>query len=133
MWRIFFQSGILKVIFCKNGKIVLESEIKIVGNVLNLKFMVDRSMIKVDGNDLLFVIVDILDLKGVLVLNVNNEINFLLKGNGKIVGVCSGDLVSYELYKGLKYIVLNGKCLVVIQFGKKIGRLELIVKVNGLK
>ena len=60
----------------------------------------DRPTIKADGNDLSFVTVDITDANGVLSPNANNEIQFSLKGNGKIVGVCSGDPVSHESYKG---------------------------------
>ncbi|OXA94926.1 glycoside hydrolase family 2 TIM barrel-domain containing protein [Flavobacterium hercynium] len=133
MWRIPFQAGTLKAVSRKNGKTVLEKEIKTAGNPANLKLTADRSTIKADGNDLSFVIVDILDAKDILAPNANNEINFELKGNGKIVGVCSGDPVSHESYKGSKHTALNGKCLVVVQSGKKSGRLELTAKSKGLK
>ncbi|QOG03351.1 beta-galactosidase GalB [Flavobacterium sp. MDT1-60] len=133
MWKVPFQAGTLKAISRKNGKTVLETEIKTAGNPENLKLTADRSNIKADGNDLSFVTVDILDAKGVLAPKANNEINFSLKGNGKIVGVCSGDPVSHESYKGLKHTALNGKCLVIVQSDKKSGRLELTAKANGLK
>jgi len=133
MWRIPFQAGTLKAVSRKNGKTVLEKEIKTAGNPANLKLTADRSTIKADGNDLSFVTVDILDAKDILAPNANNEINFELKGNGKIVGVCSGDPVSHESYKGSKHTALNGKCLVVVQSGKKSGRLELTAKSKGLK
>ncbi|MFH7015950.1 glycoside hydrolase family 2 TIM barrel-domain containing protein [Flavobacterium sp. FlaQc-47] len=133
MWRIPFQAGTLKAISRKDGKTVLETEIKTAGNPSNLKLTADRNTIKADGNDLSFVTVDILDEKGTLAPNANNEINFSLKGNGKIVGVCSGDPVSHESYKGSKHTALNGKCLVIIQSDTKTGRLELTAKANGLK
>jgi len=133
MWRIPFQPGILKAVSRKNGKTVLETEIKTAENPSQLKLTADRSTIKADENDLSFVTVDILDQKGTLAPNANNEINFSLKGNGKIVGVSSGDPVSHESFKGTKHTALNGKCLVVIQSGDKSGRLELTAKANGLK
>ncbi|MBF4517210.1 DUF4982 domain-containing protein [Flavobacterium sp. ANB] len=133
MWKVPFQPGTLKAISRKNGKTVLETEIKTAGNPSNLKLTADRSTIKADENDLSFVTVTILDDKGTLAPNANNEINFSLKGNGKIVGVCSGDPVSHESYKGLKHTALNGKCLVIVQSGNKTGRLELTAKANGLK
>jgi beta-galactosidase len=133
MWRIPFQAGTLKAISRKNGKTVLETEINTAENPSNLKLTADRSTIKADGNDLSFVIVDILDAKGTLAPNANNEINFSLKGNGKIVGVCSGDPVSHESYKGSKHTALNGKCLVIVQSANKTGRLELTAQANGLK
>lgn len=133
MWRIPFQAGTLKAISRKDGKVVLEKEIKTAGNPSQLKATADRSTIKADGDDLSFVTVDILDDKGTLAPNANNEINFSLKGNGKIVGVCSGDPVSHEPYKGNKHKALAGKCLVIVQSENKTGRLELTAKANGLK
>jgi len=133
MWRIPYQPGILKAVSRKGGKVVLEKEIKTAGNPSNLKLTADRSTIKADGNDLSFVTVDILDANGTLAPNASNEINFSLKGNGKIVGVCSGDPVSHESYKGSKHTALNGKCLVIVQSENKTGRLELTANAKGLK
>lgn len=133
MWQIPFQAGTLKAISRKNGKTVLETEIKTAESPALLKLTADRNTIKADGNDLSFVTVDITDLNGVLSPNANNEISFSLKGNGKIVGVCSGDPVSHESYKGTKHTALNGKCLVVIQSGDKAEKLELTATANGLK
>ncbi|MFV8465474.1 glycoside hydrolase family 2 TIM barrel-domain containing protein [Flavobacterium sp. LB1P62] len=133
MWRIPFQAGTLKAISRKNGKTVLETEIKTAGAPASLKLSPDRATIKADGNDLSFVTVDITDANGVLSPNANNEIQFSLKGNGKIVGVCSGDPVSHESYKGTKHTALNGKCLVVIQAGNQAKKLELTASANGLK
>ncbi|PKB16438.1 glycoside hydrolase family 2 TIM barrel-domain containing protein [Flavobacterium sp. 5] len=133
MWKVPFQSGTLKAISRKNGKTVLESEIRTAGNPATLKLTADRSTIKADGNDLSFVTVDILDANGTLAPTANNEINFSVTGNGKIVGVCSGDPVSHESYKGSKHTALNGKCLVIVQSTTKGGRIELTAKANGLK
>ncbi|BDU23940.1 glycoside hydrolase family 2 TIM barrel-domain containing protein [Flavobacterium sp. GSB-24] len=133
MWRIPFEAGTLKAVSRKDGKVVLEKEIKTAGNPSQLKLTADRSTIKADKNDLSFITVDILDNKGTLAPNANNEINFSLKGNGKIVGVCSGDPVSHEPYKGTKHTALAGKCLVIVQSGDQSGRLELTAKANGLK
>ncbi|MFV8324774.1 glycoside hydrolase family 2 TIM barrel-domain containing protein [Flavobacterium sp. ZS1P14] len=133
MWRVPFQAGILKAISRKNGKTVLESTIKTAGAPATFKLSSHRATIHADGNDLSFVTVAITDANGVLSPNANNEIQFSLKGNGKIVGVCSGDPVSHESYKGTTHTALNGKCLVVIQAGDQAGKLELTASANGLK
>ncbi|MFA9193267.1 glycoside hydrolase family 2 TIM barrel-domain containing protein [Flavobacterium sp. FBOR7N2.3] len=133
MWRIPFQAGTLKAVSRKNGKVVLEKEIKTAGNPALLKLTADRNSITADGNDLSFITVDIMDAKNVLVPTANNEISFSLKGNGKIVGVCSGDPVSHESYKGSKHTALSGKCLVVIQAGNQADNLELTANAKGLQ
>lgn len=133
MWRVPFQAGTLKAVSRKNGKVVLEKEIKTAGNPALLKLTADRNHITADGNDLSFITVDIMDAKNVLVPTAKNEISFSIKGNGKIVGVCSGDPVSHESYKGSKHTALNGKCLVVIQAGNQTDNLELTASAKGLK
>lgn len=133
MWRVPFQAGTLKAVSRKNGKLVKETAIQTAENPTKLKLTADRNTINADGNDLSFITVDITDEKGALSPNANNEIQFSLKGSGKIVGVCSGDPVSHESYKGTKHTALNGKCLVVIQAGTKSEKLELTASANGLK
>lgn len=133
MWRVPFQEGTLKAVSRKNGKTVLETTIKTAGAPVGLRLSADRAIIHSDGNDLSFVTVDIIDDKGVLSPNATDEIQFSLKGTGKIVGVCSGDPVSHESYKGTKHTALNGKCLVVIQAGNKAEKLELTASAKGLK
>ena len=80
-----------------------------------------------------FVTFDILDANGTLSPKANNEINFSVKGNAKIVGVCSGDPVSHESFKGNKHTALNGKCLVIVQSSKESGHIELTAKANRLE
>ena len=133
MWRVPFQAGTLKAVSRKNGKTVKETSIQTAGNPSKIKLTADRNTINADGNDLSFITVDITDEKGILSPNVNNEIQFSLLGNGKIVGVCSGDPVSHESYKGTKHTALNGKCFVIIQAGNKPEKLELTASANGLK
>jgi beta-galactosidase len=133
IWRVPFQAGTLKAVSRKKGKLVKETVVQTAENPTKLKLTADRNTINADGNDLSFVTVDITDEKGVLSPNANNEIQFSLKGNGKIVGVCSGDPVSHESYKGTKHTALNGKCLVIVQAGNKHEKLELTASAKGLK
>jgi len=133
MWKVPYEPGTLKAISRKNGKTVLEKEIKTAGAPSLLKATADRLTIKADGTDLSFVTIDIMDANGVFAATANNEITFSLKGDGKIVGVCSGDPVSHESYKGNKHTALNGKCLIIIQAGNTADALELTASATGLK
>lgn len=133
MWRLPFEPGTLKAISRKNGKIVKQTTVTTAGIAAKLKLTPDRKTIKADGDDLSFVTVEITDKNGILSPKANNEIHFSLKGNGKIVGVCSGDPVSHESYKGSKHTALNGKCLVVIKASNKAEKLELTASANGLQ
>jgi beta-galactosidase len=133
MWRVPYQPGTLKAVSRKGGKVVLEKEIKTAAAPAQLKATADRTDITADGADLSFITVDIQDANGVFAATANNEITFSLKGEGKIVGVCSGDPVSHESYKGNKHTALNGKCLVIVQSTDKAGTIEVTASAPGLK
>ncbi len=125
MCRIPFEAGTLKAVSRKDGKIVLEKEIKTAGEASKLNLTADRQTIKANGEDLSFITVDIQDKDGNFVATANNLIQFELEGNGEIVGVSSGDPVNHQNFKGKEHNALNGKCLVIIQAGDNAGTLTL--------
>lgn len=133
MWRVPFKAGTLKAISRKNGKTVLERLAVTSGKASKMKLSADRSVINADGRDLSFITIDIIDDKGILVPNAANEIQFDLKGNGKIIGVANGDPTSHESSKGTKHKAMAGKCLVVVQAGDKAGTVELTATSAGLQ
>lgn len=133
MWRVSYEPGVLKAVSRKAGKVVLEKEIKTADAPASLEATADRKTINADGADLCYITVDITDKNGVFAATENNLIQFSLKGNGKIVGVCSGDPVSHEPYKADKHSAWMGKCLVIIQAGDTPDSLELTASSKGLK
>lgn len=133
MWRFPFERGTLKAVSRKDGKIVLETEVKTAGKPAELHLQPDRNTIKADGKDLSFVTVTITDEKGVLAPRADNKISFILEGDGKIVGVASGNPTSHESFKGLSHTAMNGKCMVVIEAGESGGNLQLKAGAEGLK
>ncbi|MDG3581726.1 beta-galactosidase GalB [Galbibacter pacificus] len=133
MWRVPFEAGTLKAISRKNGAVVMEKEIKTAGKAAQLKLHADRNTIKANGKDLSFITVNIQDNKGIFVPKANNKISFQLGGDGKIVGVASGDPTNHESFKGTKHSALNGKCLVIVQAGDKASTVTLTATSPGLK
>lgn len=133
MWKVKYEPGTLKAVSRKAGEVVLEKEIKTAGAPTALKATADRAIINADGIDLSYITVDVTDANGNFNPTANNLINFSLKGDGKIVGVCSGDPVSHESYKAAKHTAWMGKCLVIVQAGKKPGTLQLTASATGLK
>ncbi|MEL4307737.1 beta-galactosidase GalB [Joostella sp. CR20] len=133
MWRVPFEAGTLKAISRKNGKVVLEREIKTASEPAQLKLTADRNTIKADGDDLSFITVDILDADGNFVPTANNLIKFEVEaGDATIVAVANGDPTNHESFKGKQHKALNGKCLVVVQAGKTAGSVTLKVTADGL-
>ena len=133
MWRFPFEAGTLKAISRKDGKIIKQTEIQTASEAARLKLTADRKVLKADAKDLAFITVEITDDNGVLAPRAGNNIQFSLAGNGKIVGVASGDPTNHQSFKGKEHRALNGKCLVIIQAGQDVGELELTASAEGLE
>ena len=133
VWRVKYESGVVKVVSRKDGKTVLEKEIHTAGEPAQIRLTADRNEIKSDGRDLSFVTVEVLDKDGNLCPNADNQIMFDVQGAGFIAGVDNGSPVSMEKFKADHRRAFYGKCLAVIQSDGKSGGIKLTATSEGLK
>ncbi|PTR01515.1 beta-galactosidase [Mucilaginibacter yixingensis] len=133
MWRVKFEPGELKAISRKNGKVILTHKIVTAGKPAKLVLHTDRSQIKADGNDLAFITVEALDVKGNPVPEADMQADFQISGAGKIVGVDNGDPVSHAPFKAHYRKLFHGKALVIVQAGKQPSAIKLTATSPGLQ
>ena len=133
MWRVKYMPGTLKIVSRKNGKTVLEKEIKTAGSPAKLLLTSDKKIIHHSGDELAFVTVKILDKDGNLVPRANNRIDFLVEGAGEIAGVDNGNPVNLLPFKASYSKAYNGLCLGIIRSFNKSGTIRLIAKSEGLE
>jgi beta-galactosidase len=124
-WRVKFESGIIKAVSRKNGKVVLEKEIHTAGEASKIALKADKTTIKNDRYDLVYVTVSITDKDGIMVPNANDLINFEVSGGGKLVGVDNGYQAGLDSFKANFCKVYNGKCIAIIQSNGKKEKIQL--------
>ncbi len=117
----------------KDGKEVLIKEIKTTGEPVSVRLTADRQTIKADGKDLSFITVEALDADGNPVPVADNLIEFLVEGDGTIVGTDNGDPTDSNSLKKPVRKLFSGKALAVVQSDKKAGTITLKAKSEGLK
>lgn len=133
VWRVPFTKGTLKAVSYKNGKEVLTKEIKTAGKPATIKLTADRNRIKANGKDLSFVTVEVVDENGIPVPTADNLMDFSVSGDGFITGTDNGDPTDSVSLKKPQRKLFNGKAVVIIQSGKKPGKITLTVKTEKLK
>ncbi|MEO8239525.1 MAG: sugar-binding domain-containing protein [Flavobacterium sp.] len=114
-WRVKYEPGTIKAISRKDGKTVLETEIHTAGTATKIDLKADKTTIKNDGYELVYVTVSVTDADGNLVPNADNQINFEVTGGGRLVGLDSGYQANLDSFKASSYKVYNGKCIAIIQ------------------
>lgn len=132
MWRVKYEPGVLKAVSRKDGKTVLEKEIKTAGEPAKIELVPDRTTIQADGTDLSFVTVRILDKDGNLVPNADNLVKFKISGPGFIAGVDNGYQASLEPFKADYRKAFKGMCMAIVQSKGEVGAIQLEATSDGL-
>ena len=90
-WTVPYQAGELKAVGKIRGQIVCTQTIRTAGKPAALRISADKNTIRANGDDVVHIKVEIMDSKGTPVPYANNEIRFLVKGAGRLLGMESGD------------------------------------------
>ena len=127
-----YTKGELKAVGLQNNKEVASVFLKTAGETALIKLKADRKTIEADGQDLVYVNVEILDDKGILNPNAANELTFKVSGAGAIAGVDNADLKDADLYVANTRKAWKGRAMVIIKSNKESGNINLEVTSPGL-
>ncbi len=132
-WKIPYTPGTLKAIaYDEFGNIIAEDERHSFTDAVRLSMKADRTIIKANGRDLIFVEISVKDKKGNPVENARNRVKVEVKGAGRLVGLDNGDSTDYDQYQGVSRRLFNGKLLAVIAAKLEPGRIHIKVSGRGL-
>jgi beta-galactosidase len=132
MWRVPFEPGTLKAISKKDGKIVLQKEIKTAGEPYKIELIADEMSKYGDSNGLGFITARVVDKDGNLVPNANNLIEFSISDNAKIVATDNGYQADTTSFFNTKRKAWKGMALAIIKNTSKNRNSTLMAKSVGL-
>ena len=132
-WDVPYEPGTLKAVGTTSGKTVSTVEIFTAGEPAALGVSADREFISADRRDVAHFKVQVMDDKGIVVPDADNEISFELEGEGRLIGLDSGDPRSHEDYKSNRRRVFHGLGLAIVQSTGKPGNIQLSVTAHSLK
>lgn len=126
-----YQAGTLKVVGLSNGKEMESKSLKTAGKANQIQLKPDRTKLKADGQDLSFVLVELVDPNGLLQPNAEAALQFSLEGPGVIAGVDNGQLNNTESYVGNFRKAWHGRAMVVVRSTRRAGVIKLITRSPG--
>lgn len=128
-----YQPGTLIAVGSTAGKIDGNSKLSSTSKPSAIRLVADRKSIKIDGNDLSFVKVEIIDENGNIVPNTDNlELDYSIKGPGKLAGVGNGDPADISSFQTNHKKVYRGQGLVIVEPLDKAGAITLMATASGL-
>ena len=132
-WKVPFEPGELKAIaYDEEGNVIATSVRRSFGDPKRIRLQADRSIIRANGTDLIFVEISAEDGAGNPVENATNRVQVEVTGAGRLIGLDNGDSTDYDQYKGLSRRLFSGKLMAIIAAGLKSGDGEITVSSPGL-
>lgn len=133
MWRVKYESGTLKAVSRKNGKVIMSTQVVTAGEPYRIQLKADRSHIKADGKDLSYITVTILDKNNVPVPDAGQLVKFKVGGQGILKAVDNGSQTDLDPFVSNQHRVFNGLGLAIIQSKSNAGKINITAAADGLQ
>lgn len=128
-----YQAGTLRAVGVDENGIEQETVVlKTSGTPVSLRLTTQDQTIKADGQDLAFVIIEVVDKNGNVVPDAANEVEFSVSGTGMLEATGSADLKDEKSYTAPIRKVWKGRAIAVIRSTKQNGKVKLKVASKGL-
>ncbi|MCH4553094.1 LamG-like jellyroll fold domain-containing protein [Aestuariibaculum lutulentum] len=110
-----YQAGTLKAIGVEDGNEVETTILKTAGKATQIKLTADRPGIQADGQDLVYITVELTDAEGNIQPNTDERLAFVVEGGGEIIGVDNANLQDTDYYMASTRKTWKGRALVVVK------------------
>lgn len=132
LWAdVAYQPGELKAVAYREGKTIGERVVRTAGEPASLRLTADRKVIKGDGLDLSYVLVEAVDKAGNPCPLAMNKLSLALSGPGMIAAVGNGDPQSLDSFRGNEVKLFYGKAMIILN-GTGKGSIRLDANALGL-
>ena len=98
------------------------------GAPARLRLTPDRRVITADGQDLVYVTIEVVDSKGNVCPDAAIPCEAIVKGQGSLLAFASADLKDREAYTSPKVTTWKGRALLVVRSTQKNGRAQVSIK-----
>ena len=131
--KIPFEKGeLFAEAYDENGSVIAEDRQRSFGDTAVLKAVPDKTVLRADGTDMIFIDISAYDREGIFTANANNRVSVSVSGAGRLVGLDNGDSTDYDSYKGISRRLFSGKLLAMICAKTSPGKIEVRIMSPGL-
>ena len=133
MWRVPFQPGVLKAVSRKNGKTVLQREMRTAGKPALIRLSYDENKEANDKKSLYFITAEIIDKNGIIVPDADNLLHFSVSGSAKIIGTDNGFEADTLCLKNPSRKAWKGRVLLLVLPINKKRNVTVTARSHGLR
>lgn len=134
MWNeTVYQPGELKVVaYDENDCPVAEKTVRTAGKAHHLVLTPNRSTLKADGKDLVYITVQVADKDGNILPTADNRVKFDVKGSGSFEATANGDPTCLLPFQNPEMDLFSGAATVIVRSATTPGPLILTARTKSL-
>ena len=131
IWNIPYRPGVVTAKGYNGGKEAAAFRLETSLGTDSMTLTPDRSIIAADGQDVSHITVQLYDKNGKPVQTDDRELTVTVEGDGKFMGIDSGDLRRKRTFNTNRLKTYFGKALIVVQSLRKAGQMTVKVEMEG--
>jgi beta-galactosidase len=133
--NVVYKPGKLEAVaYDEHGREAARTAVETAGDPSAMKLEADRSEFQADGDDLVYIAVELVDDRGRFSPLGDNLVQFSLEGPGEILAVGNGDPTSLASFQDKERKAFYGRCMVIIRSIKgKGGKIILTASSAGME
>jgi len=133
-WQLPYKKGVLKAVaYDEEGNVIAMEEKASFTDPVKVIATPNKTQLKANGEDLIFVEISTVDEKGIEVANARHVVEVKVTGEGRLVGLDNGDSTDYDEYKGISRKLFSGKLLAIVAATTTPGPIQVEVTSTGLE
>ncbi|MDY2897048.1 MAG: glycoside hydrolase family 2 protein, partial [Candidatus Limivivens sp.] len=132
-FELIYTPGKLEAVSYSKGQEISRDQLETSGKPAKLSVIPEKTVMRADGHDLVYVNIDVLDEKGRLVTDAAIELTACTEGSGYLAGFGTGNPVTEENYTDNKTTSFGGHATAVIRSSYETGKTVLTVSAEGMK
>lgn len=135
MWNeTVYEPGEVKVVaYDANGNKMAEKTMRTAGKPDHIVLTPSRKELSADGEDLLYITVQVADKDGNIVPTDERKVYFNVKGDGTFRATANGDPTSLDSFQKPEIPLFSGAATAIVQAGEKPGTVTFTAKAKGVK
>lgn len=128
-----YEAGTVEAISYKAGVEVSRDKIATTGQAVALRLTPEKVEMKANGQDLIYVAIDVVDAEGCVVPDAELPITASVEGAAWLAGFGTGNPKTDEDYTDDKTVTYKGRAMAILRGGYEAGAVSLSVKAEGME
>lgn len=127
-WQLSYQKGHLHAVaYNEENQVIATDDAYSFEDSAAILLTPDKTTLTANGEDLIFVTIQMLDKNERTVENANNRVHVTVEGAARLVGLDNGDSTDFDSYKGTSRRLFSGKLLAILASTLDAGTIKVTV------